>query len=435
MRLFCRLCGARTDGRERLAVYCPGERCGTDLRAGADSGTQAWCEPARQRGEPGRTAVVRLTVRNAGPRADGYRLEPVEEVEGRLEYDRRALAAPLAPGQERTVELRFTPPRDRLGTGLDIASRFGVPAADLAGRARDAAAARFGVALRVESTTANQGAACAAFAVDVPGRLEWDQDDRAGPSSRAERGSGTRRGSGAGRSAVIAGVVAAVVAIAVVLALGLGVGTKGGVSASTGGGPNDPSPTAGGNGGGTGGNPAGGQSGGNPIGGSQNGGQNGGGKNGGNQTSGGQNGGNPGPSTPAPVTVPNLTGLTQEAAAAKLKALGLAVDGEYVESGGVPELQIISTIPKAGTKVLKGSSVFLKISDGKAKIPDVSGLTRAAAEAELKAKGFTNVTPQSKGTSDFTENTAISTDPPQGTVIGLTKPIILVFAVKPDRPR
>lgn len=66
MALYGRLCGVRTDGAERLGVYGPGLRRGTDLRAGSHAGAQAWCEPVRQRGRAGETANVRLTVRNAG---------------------------------------------------------------------------------------------------------------------------------------------------------------------------------------------------------------------------------------------------------------------------------------------------------------------------------------------------------------------------------
>ncbi|MFD0346912.1 hypothetical protein ACFQ0M_14330 [Kitasatospora aburaviensis] len=144
MPLYCRLCGTRTDGVERLGVHCPGERCGTDLRAGPGAAVQAWCEPARRLGEAGRTVVVHLVVRNAGTVSTGYHLEPVEPVEGRLDYDRSAVAAPLAPGQTRQVELRYTLPFDRIGTGLDIASLFGVPGADLAGQVQGPGASASG---------------------------------------------------------------------------------------------------------------------------------------------------------------------------------------------------------------------------------------------------------------------------------------------------
>ncbi|MGR7002471.1 COG1470 family protein [Yinghuangia aomiensis] len=183
MRLFCRLCGTRTDGRERLGTYCPGEQCGADQRfAGdAETGVQAWCEPARQRGEPGEAVTVRLTVRNAGRRPDTYRVEPIEQVAGRLDFDAASLTYTLAPGESRVVVLRYTPPRDRIGFGIDIASRFGIPGADAAGRANDTRGGRFGVALRIVSTGGTtRAAAGAAFALDIPRRFQYDPN-RGGP--------------------------------------------------------------------------------------------------------------------------------------------------------------------------------------------------------------------------------------------------------------
>nr|BEK70551.1 hypothetical protein KPHV_77780 [Kitasatospora purpeofusca] len=260
MALYCELCGTRTDGVERLGVYCPGEYCGTDLRAGADAGVRAWCEPERRIGVAGGTVLVDLLVCNSGPRATGFHLEPVEPVRGRLDFDRRSAGAPLASGATRRIELRYTVPLDLVGPGLDIASRLGVPAADVVGRAQGALPSRFGVALRVAATSAHQGAACAAFAVDVPGQLDVDphrdgdrgRDDgnQGGRSSGGDGGRGGGRpspgrpstpgrphrpgrpdgGTGGGCGplviAVLVAVVAVLVAVVVVLGLGRGRGTS-----------------------------------------------------------------------------------------------------------------------------------------------------------------------------------------------------------------
>ncbi|WP_328953020.1 hypothetical protein [Kitasatospora purpeofusca] len=237
MALYCELCGTRTDGVERLDVYCPGEYCGTDLRAGADAGVRAWCEPERRFGVAGGTVLVDLLVCNAGPRATGFHLEPVEPVRGRLDFDRRSAGAPLASGSTRRVELRYTVPLDLAGPGLDIASRFGVPAADVAGQVQGARPSRFGVALRVAATSAHQGAACAAFAVDVPGQLDVDLDrEGEGPGGRSGGRDGRRPSPGRplapgrpeGRTGGGCGplVIAVLVAVVVVLGLGRGSGTS-----------------------------------------------------------------------------------------------------------------------------------------------------------------------------------------------------------------
>ncbi|MFD0275638.1 PASTA domain-containing protein [Kitasatospora sp. NPDC127111] len=455
MPLFCRLCGTRTDGVERLGVYCPGEQCGTDLRAGRGAAVQAWCEPARRLGEAGRTVVVHLMVRNAGTVSTGYQVEPVEPVEGRLDYDRSAVAAPLAPGRTRQVELRHTLPFDRIGAGLDIASLFGVPGADLAGQVQGARSERFGVALRVVAASGDLGAACAAFAVDVPGRIDPDLDlddtpdgDRGnrqdrpdgsggpnGPGSAARPGAGggrprpgphrppghspTRqptRSGGCGPLAVVLIVLLALAVLAAVL-LGLGRRSDGGIS-SGGGGPAPtasaaPSPTA---------DPS-------TV----------------RPTTGSTK---PAPSptrtrpTTSPATsaaattvaVPDLVGLDQEAAAQKLQALGLAIDGDYVASNGVPELQIISTEPRAGTKVAPGSKVFLHISDGKATVPDVAGKTQAQAEQALRDAHLTNITVSTEPTTSTAAGLATRTDPVKGRSVGLKTPITLWIAYVP-KPR
>ncbi|MFJ3792399.1 PASTA domain-containing protein [Kitasatospora sp. NPDC090091] len=453
MPLFCRLCGTRTDGVERLGVYCPGERCGTDLRAGLGAAVQAWCEPARRLGEAGRTVAVHLVVRNAGTVSTGYHVEPVEPVEGRLDYDRSAVAAPLAPGQTRQVELRHTLPFDRIGAGLDIASLFGVPGADLAGQVQGARSERFGVALRVVATSGGLGAACAAFAVDVPGRIDLDLDldgapdgDRGnrqdrpdgsggsdGPGSSARPGAGggrprpgphqppgwspahqptrpARRSGGCGPLAVVL-IVLLVLAVLAAVLLGLGRRSDGDSSGR-------PAPTAS-----AAPSPTAEPSTVRPTTGST----------------------KPAPSptrtrpTTSPATspaattvaVPNLVGLDQEAAAQKLLALGLAVDGDYVESNGVPELQIISTEPKAGAKVAPGSKVFLHISDGRATVPDVAGKTQAQAEQALRDHHFTNITVSTEPSTSTAAGLATRTDPVKGRSVGLKTPITLWIAYRP----
>ncbi|MEV0536636.1 PASTA domain-containing protein [Kitasatospora sp. NPDC050463] len=477
MALFCRLCGTRTDGVERLDVYCPGEHCGSDLRAGPDAGVQAWCEPPRRYGETGGTVTVDLIVHNAGPRATGYHVEPVEPVDGRLDFDRRVVDAPLAPGRTRRVELRYTLPPDRLGTGLDIASRFGVPGADLAGQLHGARSSRFGVALRVVATSAPQGAACAAFAVDVPGRidpdLDLDRNDGRGDGRNDGRGDGgndgrgdgrndgrgdggndgrgdggrtrqpdggrsgpqarpgqqpppglrapSRRAGGCGPVAVVVLVLVLVVVMAAVAVRVLGSDRD----EEAGVGPSGPAtgavqptghPTDGGSAGGA--------------------------------TGGGTGKPSPSPSrsrtssptptptpTPRVIVLPDLAGLGQAAAEAKLRTLGLTPDPHVVEGRGVPALQVVGTDPVAGAKVLLGSTVSLRVSDGRARIPDVVGMTRADAEQALRAAHFTAVTVYSQETTTVPDGQAIRTDPAKGTSVALDAPITLWFAVRPRPPR
>ncbi|MFF2660777.1 hypothetical protein ACFVUH_25865 [Kitasatospora sp. NPDC058032] len=202
MALHCELCGSRTDGAERLGRYCPGEYCGTDLRAGPDAGVRAWCEPPRRFGTAGGTVLLDLLVHNAGPQPTGFRIDPVEPVRGRLDFDRRAVEEPLPSSATRRIELRYTVPFDLVGLGPDIASRFGVPGAGAAGQVQGTPHARVGVALRVSALPERLGAACAAFAVDVPerpappGRPAHPERTGAAATGRARAGTGSRSNTG-----------------------------------------------------------------------------------------------------------------------------------------------------------------------------------------------------------------------------------------------
>ncbi len=461
MALYCELCGTRTDGVERLGVYCPGEYCGTDLRAGADAGVRAWCEPERRFGVAGGTVLVDLLVCNAGPRATGFHLEPVEPVRGRLDFDRRSAEAPLASGATRRIELRYTVPLDLVGPALDIASRFGVPAADVVGQVQGALPSRFGVALRVASASAHQGAACAAFAVDVPGQLDVDlhrdgdrgrdggnrsggdggrpSPGRPATPGRPQRpgqpdgGTGGRTGGGCGP--LVIAVLVAVVAVLVTVVLVRGLGRDDGTS-STGPGPGAASaqpvpppvtsavpatpPTS------AIGRPGSG--------------------------SGGGNGGGSGKVKPSPpvsprstspstsptrsptprtVVLPPLAGLDRATAEAELKGLGLRSTAATVTAGRLPALQVIATDPATGTEVPAGATVVLRVSDGRAPVPAVAGLTRTDAEQLLRDLHFTKVTVFSEQDGTKPLNQALRTDPAAGTVMSLDAPVTLWFAVKP----
>lgn len=96
---------------------------------------------------------------------------------------------------------------------------------------------------------------------------------------------------------------------------------------------------------------------------------------------------------PAPVTVPvpNLAGLTVPEAEAALAAAGLVVGGASEEySATVPAGRIMRQDPTAGIQVAPGSAVAFVVSLGPAPVavPDVTGLSRAAAVSVLAAAGL-----------------------------------------------
>jgi eukaryotic-like serine/threonine-protein kinase len=135
--------------------------------------------------------------------------------------------------------------------------------------------------------------------------------------------------------------------------------------------------------------------------------------------------------TGSSVAVPsNLQGMQLAKAEQAVRHAGLRYKPNPHTSLAGPYNRVISTNPSPGTKVAKGSQVTLNynVRPGKQALPDVSGSTVAAAEAQLSGQGWKNVTigPSSPVPSlKFKKGEVISTNPPAGKVISLATPIVL----------
>ena len=94
------------------------------------------------------------------------------------------------------------------------------------------------------------------------------------------------------------------------------------------------------------------------------------------------------------VDVPDLSGMSQDQARSALKAVGLELGNVTSVDSEKDKDRIVDQDPATGTKVKKGSTVGVSVSNGKAaqvEIPSVVGIGRDDAEAQLKALGL-NVT-------------------------------------------
>jgi beta-lactam-binding protein with PASTA domain len=89
------------------------------------------------------------------------------------------------------------------------------------------------------------------------------------------------------------------------------------------------------------------------------------------------------------VTVPNLVGLSAQAARSRIRALGLRSTQRPVESSR-PEGTVVGHSPTAGEELRKGGTMTLQVSTGSTlvEVPDVSGLDANAAVTELETAGF-----------------------------------------------
>jgi serine/threonine-protein kinase len=114
------------------------------------------------------------------------------------------------------------------------------------------------------------------------------------------------------------------------------------------------------------------------------------------------------------VDVPSVVGETTQQAAERLHAHHLEVAFVNAASNRKPGT-VISQDPDAGERAKRGSTVTARVSagPGTAAVPEVNGLPRAQAEAELKSAGF-NPKARTAYSDTVAKGDVISSDPPQG---------------------
>ena len=140
---------------------------------------------------------------------------------------------------------------------------------------------------------------------------------------------------------------------------------------------------------------------------------------------------------PAPVTVPNVVGLQQAAAETALTGAGLAV-GTVTESFSdtVPVGEVMSQTPAAGAEVAAGTAVNLEVSKGPApagdkEVPNVVGMTQAAAETALLAAQLTLGTVTEAFSATVPAGQVISQNPAAGAMVAENTPVNLTVSKGP----
>jgi beta-lactam-binding protein with PASTA domain/predicted Ser/Thr protein kinase len=118
------------------------------------------------------------------------------------------------------------------------------------------------------------------------------------------------------------------------------------------------------------------------------------------------------------VKVPNVTGDTEQAAGAVLRAAGLDPFPSLAPSTTVASGRVISQAPSAGSVIDEGSRVGIVVSRGPASegLVNVEGLSSSQALAKLRDAGFVpTTTPQASST--VASGHVINTNPPAGTEV------------------
>jgi eukaryotic-like serine/threonine-protein kinase len=137
------------------------------------------------------------------------------------------------------------------------------------------------------------------------------------------------------------------------------------------------------------------------------------------------------------VAVPDIRGQDQATALQTLRAAGFSnITPETVDA---PEAEgtALGTSPAAGTQASSDTAITLQVSGGPAEpaepteatVPDVRGLTEAAARRALASAGFTSVSVTTSDENDpgVEVGQAIGTEPPAGTTEDLTTTISLLL--------
>ena len=134
----------------------------------------------------------------------------------------------------------------------------------------------------------------------------------------------------------------------------------------------------------------------------------------------------------ATVAVPNVAGLTQAAAQTAIAGAGLTVGTVTTQnSDTVPAGDVISQNPAGGTSVAPNSAVDLVVSLGAATVavPNVAGLSQAAAQAAISNAGLTTGTVTTQNSDTVPAGDVISQNPAAGTSVAPNSAVDLVVSL------
>lgn len=132
------------------------------------------------------------------------------------------------------------------------------------------------------------------------------------------------------------------------------------------------------------------------------------------------------------VNVANVTGETEQAASARLRAQGLGATPSLASSATVADGRVISQSPVGGSRVEKGSRVDIVVSSGpgSAALQSVVGLSATQAMSRLRTAGF-KPTRQDEPSSKVAKGKVIGTEPPAGTELQVGSPVTVLVSSGP----
>ena len=140
-------------------------------------------------------------------------------------------------------------------------------------------------------------------------------------------------------------------------------------------------------------------------------------------------------SGPQMVTVPNVEGLTQDAATTAITAAKLMMGAVTQQANNtVATGNVISQDPASGSSAAQGSPVKLVISSGPqmVTVPNVEGLTQDATTTAITGAKLTVGTVTQRTSNTVAAGKVISQDPTSGSSVALGSPMNLVISSGPQ---
>ena len=135
---------------------------------------------------------------------------------------------------------------------------------------------------------------------------------------------------------------------------------------------------------------------------------------------------------PNTLGVPNVIGSTEDRAVSALESAGFTGSiSSRQEDSLEPEGTVVSVDPGVGSQAAPDARITLGISTGSIELPDVRGLTEAAARQELIAAGFDNgdITTNNAETDTTAPGNVVDTEPGARTPVSAGDQITLLIAV------
>lgn len=129
----------------------------------------------------------------------------------------------------------------------------------------------------------------------------------------------------------------------------------------------------------------------------------------------------------AATVVPALTTVAD--AASILTATGLRLGDVRTRDDVAPAGTVLESDPAAGTTVVRGSTVRLTVASGSNAVPDVTGMDAAAADAHLRAAGFTSTTVTV--VSERPAGLVLGSEPAAGSSVALGSAVRVLVAAAP----